>query len=67
MSQVRILSFRPNKDYYFDTISIETVVLIFYLKALFYKAFLLFMGKIKFQHNRFPAALLASWEAIFLF
>ena len=37
--QVRILSLRPNKDYNFDTMSTEVIVLIFYSKALIYKAF----------------------------
>lgn len=31
---------RPNKDYNFDTLSVEVVVLIFYSKTLIYRAFL---------------------------
>ena len=38
-SRFRILSLRPNKDYNFDTIRVEVIVLVFYSKALFYKAF----------------------------
>jgi hypothetical protein len=33
------LSFRQNKDYSFDTISTEVIVLVFCSKALIYKAF----------------------------
>ena len=40
--QVQVLSLRPNKDYNFDTISTEVIVLVFYSKALIYKAFLYF-------------------------
>ena len=39
MLQVRVLSLRPNKDYNFDTMGIEAIVLIFCSKALIYKAF----------------------------
>ena len=45
MLQVRVLSLRPNKDYNFDTISIEVIVLIFYSKTLIYKAFLCFISE----------------------
>ena len=40
--QVQPLLPVPNKDYNFDTISTEVIVLIFYREALIYKAFLYF-------------------------
>ena len=39
MLQVRVLSLRPNKDYNFDTLRIEVIVLVFCQKALIFKAF----------------------------
>ena len=37
---VRVPPPAPNKDYNFDTISTEVIVLIFYLKALIFKFFM---------------------------
>ena len=45
----QVLSSAPNKDYNFDTISIEVIVLIFYSKALIFKGFQHFQGRIKFR------------------
>lgn len=45
MPQVQILSLRPNKVDNFDTIGIETIDLILFVKRLIYKEFLPF-GKV---------------------
>ena len=46
MPQVRILSLRPNKDYNFDTISIEVIVLIFVQKLCFIMTSRIFASRI---------------------
>ena len=47
--QVRVLSSAPNKHYNFDTIGIETVVLILLPKTLYYRGFRLFLFFSKFH------------------
>ena len=46
MLQVRVLSLRPNKDYNFDTISIEVIVLIFVQKLCFIMTSRIFASRI---------------------